>query len=592
MMIDEKDLFLDLKDEEQVKEKLQEIVENIKADETFYLENASARYEKANEDYNNERVIERIDSDGESVTLCLPNEEKNLIKRYAGLVVGSKDSIDISPATSEDELFAEALSHFIKFEFKKAKFPRIKGEIANQMKRIGNCYVAIVYDADMYNDRYNAYGVISIELIPYHEMILDLNSRNSYDQYSPYFRNRETRRRRIPLKEAQKIVKQAGLDWWDKIGAYTNDAIKSHEETNLANNDEHAYIYEHTFRERVEGDKGKLKYKYFTVTLINNNPDFVLEKIEESPLEKYNTIIFTVDERSDTPYNSGYMEETLADREEQAELREAKRRALRAAVKNKTFVLGLSPKELSAALDTSDNNIVGIEKAGVKIIEVGNNAVSDAFAQAEADIKLTKQEKGGEFDIQSGRQPFSSTTGKLANVLNSRSDLGKVQDVLALEDGFEDLINIYLEIAIENYDMPLIVQRLSEDGSGRITGALEIMFSSFKATDARRRFDVNVTMDLNSDNTKAQANLIAQNNRDILAPLDILKMTGAKNPDLLHRNWAKHQGLLDMFEFVQQNPNAMEMFERLKQQTIIDQQQAQLAQQQLAKNPLETVVNE
>jgi hypothetical protein len=585
------DLFLDLNNEEQVKEKIKEIARNIEADENFYLENASHRYEAADQDYNNERLFSVVDSDGNTVNLKLPSEEKQLIKRYSGLVAGSKDNINITPVTKDDSLYAEVLSHFIKFEFKKAKFNRIKSAIANQMKRIGNCYVAIVYDADMWNERYNDYGVISIELIPYHEMILDLNSRNSYDSTSPYYRNRETRRRRVRLSEVKKIIKQEGHDWFDKVGAHSTDAIREYEPANYGQDEEYAYLYEHTFRERIKGDKGKLKFKHFTVTLVNNNPQFVLDKITESALDSYNTLIFAADDRSDTPYSSGYMEETKSDREEQAQIREAKLKALRSAIKNKTFFIGLDNEELKKAMDTPDTSIVGIKDRGVKIVEIGKNPVSEAFAQAEADARLRKQEKGGEFATQAGAQPYGNTTGKLANVLNSRSDLAKVQDVQVLESGIEDLINIYLQLAIENYDMPLIVQRLSEDGSGRVTGALEILFSSFKTNDSRRRFDINVTMDLNSDNTKAQMSLMVQQNRDLMAPKDILEKSGMPNPDLIFENWAKHQGILDFYEFAQQFPQALEVFEDIKAKVTNDVQLAELAKIQTSENPAQEVVN-
>lgn len=565
---------------EDIEQKYKEIIENIEIDDHHYNESAKERYDTANDDYHNSREIIKTDRAGTPIKLQRVNDEKTFIKRYSGLMAGSEKILTIIPKTEQDQEKVNKAKFYLEDYIEDSNFKDKTRKLANKFKRLGNTYLATYFEPTLYNQKYSTVGTIIQELVPFYEMRLDANSRNTLDPNSPYYRNRQFRIRALPIKDVKKIARAYNKDeeFIERIGEYSDGKLEidKNNSNSESDQDSRAIIVDYEFRELIQAEHGVV-WAFFQCSIINADSDLILKEIEPSPINRYMTEVASMDDRDDTPYASGYMEDTKEERELEAEAITAELIAAKSGVKATI----IKTKLTQAEIDENAKHI-GNPKKIIKlnpedsIHEPKNRGFDETYESILRRLKDRKQNKGGEFDLQAGKRVDTADTGKLVNALNSRSDLAKEEDRATLERVLTNSIKTYYELSVLHYDMEVIVTRLSKDGSDEKTE-----FETIKPTTLRDiDFDMSLKIDLNSDVIKAQKQALAQSVGDILSPVDRLKLMGADKPELLYSNFLNYQGLLEVAEWLKADPNNSETLKTLMAEQSKDQEIAELIKQQ------------
>lgn len=553
----------------------------------FFIENAQIDYETAEQDYKNERVLTVETSDGEKISLQMLNDERQMIKRVVGLLAGSDDTVKVEAVTPDDVPHSEYVQAFIDYEFKKTRLNKLKQALLKDVMMIGNGYIATYYDPRLVNAKYGSIGVITQENLSYDEVILDKNSRDNMDYEHSTFRNRETRLERLPLDEIKRMAKNSPY-----IDDSVKDSITGHEalqEQDVESDDareEFGYIYTHEFRrkETVKYDEdGELinanandedsfdVWKYYYFRTINNSIDHILTPITESPINKFMIDVMQYEVLTDSPYSKGYVHDTKEERQLLAEAYTAETLAIKQSVKETVFITGnLTKQEAKYISDNLHRSMAHLLPRGSTVTTIGGHPVSPVFEQLIQRLKERKENKGGEYPLQAGKQSYSTETGKLANILNSRSDLSKVEDITNMEAVLGSSVSTFLLLAQKFYKMEVIIPRLSDDGAGEVEQYFTLNGGDDEFMLDKGEFDINIKIDLNSDVKKQQNAQLATANADILAPVDRLEMQGVEQPKAKMNNFYKSQGILGIAKFVNNTEGGLEIWEQFiaEQQAI------------------------
>lgn len=581
-----------------------DITLKIQADLNFYQGSgddggAELRYNDAEHDYNNQRKLTTIKkSNGKQVPLFLVNAEKQVIKRYSGLIAGADDSLFVIPSEVEDEQFSDIVDLYLRDYTQSSDFKFKKRKLANHFKRIGNAYFTTYYDPLFVNQRYDTVGTIVQELIPFYEVLLDANSRNSYDPASPYFRNRETRYKRMPHEDVRKLAKAMKMDpkLIEEIGQFqvaqsSPNSFDNQEQNKEIPEDERAIIFEHEYRELVRdvdgGGKptGAIVYQHLNCKIINNNPRLILQEIKFNDINKFMIEVACIDDRDDTPYGAGLMEDTREHRELQRELVTAEIENARSGRLATLIETRSTQAELDARFGNRLNDSTAVLKInkGDIIHDPPVKTIPPFYEQLYGRIEEGKQDIGGEHNLQAGKQSFASETGKLANILNSRADLSKSEDIAVLERVLSNSLNTFFLLSRKFYDLNIIIPKLVDDGTNQVSEFIELNLA--QELKEENKFDIRIKIDLNSESVKAANQLLVQANVDIISRVDRLELSGAQQPKLLHKRWLEEQGLNEIAEFIAQSPEHAQTINLAMQGILQDEEQSQIVEEQL-KNSL------
>lgn len=560
----------------------QEQIQLIEADIQFYKEKAEQEYINAELDYSSMRELTVQDSDGKTVSLQLLNDERQLIKRRIGLIAGSKDSINVEPVTPDDKEFSEYIQAFLDYELGKNRFNRIKQKIVKECLKIGIGYVSSFYDPRLLNKKYGSIGLITQEVLSYDEVILDKNSRDNMDYESSTFRNRETRIERLPLAELKRLAEKSPyIPDPDMVTSHNLTESDDTNENGEIQDEDYGYLYTHEFRRKetvVFNEEGDLvsasddeegsfdAWVYYYMQLINNDIQLIITPITQSPINKFMIDVLQYEILSDSPYSFGYMYDTKEERQLLSEAHTAEMLAIKGSVKETIFFTGtLTKAQAKYISDNLHRSMAHSLPPGTLVNVIGGNKVSPVYDQLIQRLINRKEEKGGEYPLQAGKQSYSTETGKLANILNSRSDLSKIEDITNVEIALSSAIETFLTLAQKNYSMRMIIPRLADDGSDEVKEYFELNGSNDMLID-KGMFDINVKIEMNSDIKKAENAQLATANADILAPEDRLEMQGVPQPKIKVINYYKSQGIQEIANFINENEDGMELWEMFQSQ--------------------------
>lgn len=551
-------------------------------DINHYKVEAQQKYIDAELDYTNNRVLTVESSDGEKIELQMLNDERQMIKRLVGLIAGSDDTIKVEAVTPDDSEHSEYIQAFIDYEFKKSKFNRMKQKLLKDTVMIGVGYLATYYDDKMLNRKYGSIGLITQENLNYDEVILDKNSRDNMDYEHSTFRNRETRLDRLPIKELERLAEKSEyiVNHEGVISAW--EALQEDDiEDGNKNKEEYGYIFTHEFRRKEtvkfnedgeivnakDDEDGSFEtYQYYYFQTINNNINLILQPVTPSPINKFMIDVLQYEVLNDTPYSTGYMYDTLEERQLLAEAYTAEMLAIKKAMKETIFIKGsITATQAKYISDNLHRSMVHMLPRGAEVQVVGGRPVSPIYDQLIQRLTERKENKGGEYPLQAGKQSYSTETGKLANILNSRSDLSKVEDITNMEAVLGSAVSTFLLLAQKFYDMEMIIPRLADEGDGKAQEYFSINGDSGVLLD-KGEFDINIKIDLNSDVKKAQNAQLATANADILAPVDRLEMQGVDQAKYKLKNYYESQGILEIAEFVKTNENGLELWQQFREQ--------------------------
>ncbi len=557
----------------------------IDEDIQHYKEQAQSEYETAEDDYMNNRDLTVEDSNGHTITLQMVNRERQFIKRTVGLIAGSKDSIKIDPVGVEDKQHSDLVQLFIESEITNLKASKLKQAIVKDGMKIGNSYIGTFFDARRLHKKYGNTGVITQERLRFDEVILDKNSRDNMDYDSSTFRDRETRVERMKLDELKRRAKLSPYinpDLADNIPAYILGGESEEEQTNSVDED-HGYLFTHEFRrmETIKEDGEEYDdWIYYTFTLINNSIDLIVDVITESPVSKFMIDVYQYEVLDHTPYSFGYMYDTKQERQLLAEAITAEMMAIKSSFKETIFIKGMTDLQAKHVSDNihKSNGVFGVPKSS-EIQVIGGKPVSPVYDSLIQRTIERFEEKGGEYPLQAGKQSYASETGKLANILNSRSDLSKHEDIMKIEALLSSAVETFLLLAQEFYNMEMIIPRLADDGSEEIYEYARLNINEETMLD-KMVYDIRVKIDLNSDVKKQQNVQLAQANADKLHPEDSMEMQGIENPKVKHKNWLQFQGILEISELIKSDPEAKQMWDTFYQQQMMMKEALENAQAQ------------
>lgn len=559
------------------------IIKNIEADCQHYDKYAKDRYNTANEDYNSERELS-VTKNNKNIPLKLVNNDKELVKRFSALISGSKINVNVVPLNQQSELISENIKLYIQNFLENTGFERKTRKFTNFLKRIGISYIATSLDPKRYNKETGTLGVIRQEIVDYKEVRLDLNSRDAFDPESDRFRNREFRIRVLPLDELRRIAEDAGKDetFINSIRAYTsdNDSYDILKNIGTDGEEEHGILIEYEFRQietvPVSDEDGADEvemYKYYNCSIINNNKNLILQEVEPNHINEFIIDVCSGDEKDDTPYPSGYIEETKNERELEAEAFEAEIRSLKAAPKAKFIRTRMKQGKLNDLAKRMDDptQMIALSPED-EFIPFAQHQYDQTYSIILDRISDVKHRKGGEFDLQAGEQKYSGTTGKAINLLNSRSDLAKEGDKTNVEFSLTNSLKKVLKYTSQLYNMPIeMVRRIGENNEFSELKPQEIEEASYR---------LNIKFDLNSDVAKAEKKEFAIANRDSLSIEDRFKAFDVPNVETLVDNFYKEQGIFEIAEWVNQNPENVQILKEIIGNIEEDRARAEEAEKQ------------